>query len=129
MWDVHFRIGGTAGTQLQSDTCAKTPKQKTAPDPNCIGAYMLLHVTSTGTPYIENNWGWVSDHDLDLSDHNQINIYVARGLLVESRKAIWLYGTSYEHCVRYNYQIANAKNVYMSVIQSETAYAPQSCHL
>ncbi|KAI9356555.1 pectate lyase superfamily protein-domain-containing protein [Zopfochytrium polystomum] len=23
LWDVHFRIGGTAGTQQQSDTCAK----------------------------------------------------------------------------------------------------------
>jgi hypothetical protein len=25
MWDVHFRIGGTAGTKLQSNTCAKNP--------------------------------------------------------------------------------------------------------
>ncbi|KAK4945368.1 hypothetical protein LTR66_014403, partial [Elasticomyces elasticus] len=24
-WDTHFRIGGSAGTQLQSDTCAKSP--------------------------------------------------------------------------------------------------------
>jgi len=71
---------------------------------------------------MENNWGWVSDHELDLKDHGQINIYNGRGLLVESRKGVWIYGSSFEHCVLYNYQIANAQNVYMSVIQSETAY-------
>lgn len=70
---------------------------------------------------MENNWGWVADHELDLEDHNQINIYNGRGILIESTKPVWLYGTSFEHNVLYNYQIANAQNVYLSVIQSETA--------
>jgi glucan 1,3-beta-glucosidase len=81
---------------------------------------MLLHVTPSGSPYIENNWGWVADLDLDLPGHRQINVYVKAGLLVESRHAIWLYGTAYEHAQMYNYQLANAKNVYMGIAEAET---------
>ncbi|KAF1992127.1 glycoside hydrolase family 55 protein [Aulographum hederae CBS 113979] len=122
MWEVHFRIGGTNGTQLQSDTCVKTPYVNTIPSNNCIGSFMLLHVTKTASLYMENNWGWVSDHELDLKDHQQINIWNGRGILIESRLPTWVYGSSFEHCMLYNYQIANAQNVYMSLIQSETAY-------
>ncbi|PLB48329.1 exo-beta-1,3-glucanase Exg0 [Aspergillus steynii IBT 23096] len=122
MWDVHFRIGGSAGTQLQSDKCAKTPKQTTTPDKECIGAFMLLHLTETASAYIENSWFWTADHELDLPDHNQINIYNGRGVLIESQKPVWLYGTASEHNQFYNYQITNAKNVYMGLIQSETPY-------
>jgi glucan 1,3-beta-glucosidase len=31
-----------------------------------------------------------------------------------------MYGTASEHSQLYNYQIANAKNVYMALIQTET---------
>jgi len=121
MWDVHFRIGGTAGSHLQSDTCTKTPNSSSV-NPACLGAFLLLHVTTQATLYGENMWLWTADHELDLPDHNQINIYNGRGLLVESTKAVWLYGTSVEHNVLYNYQLANAQNVYMSAIQTETPY-------
>ena len=123
MWDVHMRIGGSAGTGLQSDTCAKDPS-KTAPAvATCEGAFLLLHVTQKATIYLENNWFWVADHELDLSDHNQINIFSGRGILIESEVGpVWLYGTSAEHSVLYNYQIANASNVYMGLIQTETPY-------
>lgn len=120
MWDVHIRIGGSAGTELQSDTCAKTPKEDTTPDPKCFGAFMLLHLTKDASGYFENNWWWVSDHELDLSDHGQINIYNARGVLIESTGPVWMYGTASEHNVLYNYQVQNAKNVYMTLIQTET---------
>ncbi|KAI9687063.1 MAG: hypothetical protein M1822_002473 [Bathelium mastoideum] len=123
MWDTHWRIGGTAGTQLQSDRCTKTPGVVHGANSSCIGAFLLLHVTRTGSILMENNWGWVADHELDLADHNQIDIYNGRGALIESEGGgVWMYGTSFEHSMLYNYQIANAKNVYMSVIQSETAY-------
>ena len=122
LWDVHFRIGGSAGTELQSDTCSKTPDVETAPDPACIGAFMLLHVTKSSSIYMENTWLWVSDHELDRDDFNQINIYNGRGLLMESTKGAWLYGTASEHNVLYNYHLQNAQNVYMTVIQTETAY-------
>lgn len=122
LWDVHFRIGGSAGTDLQSDRCSKTPTVTTQPNPQCIGAFMLLHVTKSSSIYMENTWLWVSDHELDRPDFNQINIYNGRGLLIESTKGAWLWGTASEHNVLYNYQLQNARNVYMTVIQTETAY-------
>jgi glucan 1,3-beta-glucosidase len=123
MWDVHMRIGGTAGTGLQSDKCSKNPTVTAAANTGCEGAFLLLHVTSQATIYLENNWFWVADHELDLGDHNQINIFNGRGVLIESAQGpVWLYGTSAEHSVLYNYQISNAKNVYMGLIQTETPY-------
>ncbi|QUC19167.1 uncharacterized protein UV8b_03408 [Ustilaginoidea virens] len=122
LWDVHFRIGGSAGTQLQSDKCSKTPNVQTRPDPQCIGAFMLVHVTCSASAYFENTWFWVADHELDLGDHNQINIYNGRGVLIESSKGAWFWGTSSEHSQLYNYQLTNAYNVYMALIQTETAY-------
>jgi glucan 1,3-beta-glucosidase len=122
MWDVHFRIGGAAGTELQSDTCPKTPKDKTTPKKECMAAFMLLHVTKTGSAYLENTWFWTADHELDLKDHNQINVYTGRGVLIESHNPVWLWGTSSEHHQLYNYQVSNAKNVFMGLIQSETPY-------
>lgn len=128
MWDVHMRIGGSAGTELQSDHCAKSPNVTTTADTKCFGAFLLLHVTEKATIYLENNWFWVADHDLDRSDHSQINIYSGRGVLIESTQHAWLYGTSSEHSQLYNYQVANAKNIYMGVIQSETPYMQSNPH-
>lgn len=122
IWDVHFRVGGSAGSQLQSDKCSKTPSVQTSPDPQCIGAFMLMHVTKSASAYFENSWFWVADHELDLSDHNQINIYNGRGVLIESTKGLWLWGTASEHNQLYNYQLINSHNVYMALIQTETAY-------
>lgn len=120
LWDVHFRIGGTAGTKLQSDSCAKTPSVTTAADENCEGAFLMLHVTAKASIYVENCWFWVADHELDLADHGQINIYNGRGVLIESHGPVWMYGTSSEHNQLYNYQLNDAKNIYMSAIQTET---------
>ncbi|CAI7608218.1 unnamed protein product [Penicillium glandicola] len=122
MWDVHFRIGGAAGTQLQSDTCPKTPKVTTTPNTKCMAAFMLLHITTKGSAYLENTWFWTADHELDLADHDQINVYTGRGVLIESQNAVWLWGTSSEHHQLYNYQVSSAKNVFMGLIQSETPY-------
>ncbi|KKY23875.1 putative exo-beta-glucanase exg0 [Phaeomoniella chlamydospora] len=122
MWDVHFRIGGSAGTQLQSDTCSKDPNVTTTASSDCMGAYLLFHVTSQASGYFENNWYWVADHELDLDDHNQINIWNGRGVLIESHGPVWLYGTSAEHSQLYNYQISGAQNVFMALIQTETPY-------
>ncbi|MCJ1274617.1 hypothetical protein MMC21_002414 [Puttea exsequens] len=122
MWDVHTRIGGTTGTSLQSNTCAKNPNSTHAANPACDGAFLLLHVTKQASIYLENNWFWVADHELDLKDHGQIDIYNGRGVLIESQGPVWMYGTSSEHSQLYNYEVANAKNVYMGIIQSETPY-------
>ncbi|MCJ1288975.1 hypothetical protein MMC34_000506 [Xylographa carneopallida] len=123
MWDVHMRIGGSAGTNLQSDTCAKNPNVTAPANPACEGAFLLLHITPKASIYMENNWLWVADHELDLGDHDQINIFNGRGMLIESAQGpVWMYGTSVEHSQLYNYQILNAENVYMGAIQTETPY-------
>ena len=127
MWDVHFRIGGSAGTGLQSNTCAKNPSAIAPANPACEGAFLLLHITKQGSVYIENNWYWVADHELDLADHSQINIFNGRGVLIESSEGpVWMYGTSSEHSQLYNYQLVGAKNVYMGAIQTETPYVSSS---
>lgn len=79
MWDAHWRIGGSAGTNLQENLCVKTPGTPLAASnptlTNCIGAFLLLHVTSQADGYFENIWGWVADHELDQGDRNQIYIF------------------------------------------------------
>ncbi|KAK5017179.1 hypothetical protein LTR39_001690, partial [Cryomyces antarcticus] len=122
LWDVHFRIGGSAGTQLQSDKCAKNPDSTTV-NTACEGAFLLFHATKAASNvYLENTWFWVADHELDLADHNQIDIYNGPGVLIESQGPVWLYGTSSEHSVLYNYQLNAAKDVWMGMIQTETPY-------
>lgn len=124
VWDTHVRIGGSAGTQLQSDTCIKNPSVSTNGNAACEGAFLLFWATpQSGGVYLENTWFWVADHELDLAGHSQIDIYNGRGVLIESQNGgTWLYGTSSEHNIFYNYQIHNAKNVFMGMIQTETPY-------
>lgn len=122
LFDVHFRIGGTSGTNLQSDKCKKDEKFIADPKPECIGAFMLLHITPSASAYLENVWMWTADHELDRPDHEKINIFTGRGVLIESTKGTWLWGTASEHQVMSNYQLNKARGVFMSLVQSETAY-------
>jgi hypothetical protein len=124
LWDVHFRIGGSAGTQMELDTCAKNPNITNPIKPECFGAFLLLHVTEQATAYLENTWYWVADHSLEPDAHSQqIDIFNGRGVLIESTKGpVWGWGTSSEHSVLYNYQVVNASAVYLSLIQTETPY-------
>ncbi|ORY17961.1 pectate lyase superfamily protein-domain-containing protein [Clohesyomyces aquaticus] len=129
MWDVHARIGGFVGSQLQVEQCPTTPNITITAsnlDTSCIAAYMSMHVTKFGTGlYMENVWLWTADHDLDDARNNntQITIYTGRGLYIESeRGVIWLYGTSVEHHSKYQYQFADTRSIFMGQIQTETAY-------
>jgi len=65
MWDTHFRVGGAAGTNLETAQCEKT---HAGVSPSCEGAYLMLHLTPSSSAYLENVWAWTSDHDLD-NDH------------------------------------------------------------
>jgi glucan 1,3-beta-glucosidase len=81
MWDAHWRIGGSAGTNLQSSNgCTKNPGVITtaASSMPCQGAFLLLHVTPRANGYFENTWGWVADHELDYGTRDQIDIYNGR---------------------------------------------------
>jgi len=126
MWDAHFRIGATAGTEMQQDKCLKAPGTKVSLTDSsvtdCTAAFLLLHITPQANGYFENVWGWVSDHELDLGTRDQVTIYNGRGFLIEGDGPNWLYGTSAEHSTLYNYQWSNTRNTFAGVIQTETAY-------
>ncbi|KAI0836389.1 glycoside hydrolase family 55 protein [Hypoxylon sp. FL0890] len=123
MWDVHARVGGFQGSDFQVAQCPKQPGSS-AVNSNCIGAYMLMHVTSQATNlYMENTWLWTADHDIEDASNTQITVYSGRGLLIESTVGnFWLLGTAVEHNNLYNYQFANTKNIFASMLQTETPY-------
>ncbi|KAF1978534.1 exo-beta 1,3 glucanase-like protein [Bimuria novae-zelandiae CBS 107.79] len=117
LWDVHTRIGGAKGTNLQVAQCPVGSVNDA-----CMAAHTNVHITkSASNVYMENNWFWTADHDLDDAKSTQISIFVGRGLLVEGSN-IWLYGNGVEHQSLYQYQFANAKDVFAGFIQSETPY-------
>jgi glucan 1,3-beta-glucosidase len=127
MWDVHTRVGGFAGSDLQVGQCPKTPTTVVTSAnlaENCIAAFMSMHITASASGlYMENVWLWVADHDVEDPALTQITIYAGRGLLIESTAGnIWLYGTAVEHHVLYEYQLAGTSAVVMGQIQTETAY-------
>ncbi|KAL6229037.1 pectate lyase superfamily protein-domain-containing protein [Aspergillus navahoensis] len=125
--DMLFTVSGpTAGAVLVEWNVEQSLKGSAAisalhVNPKCIAASLLLHLTPTSTPYLENIWVWVADHDLDTVTQDQIDIYSARGILIESKQA-WLYGTSSEHNVLYQYQLSGAENIFMAMIQTESPY-------
>lgn len=62
MWDVHIRVGGFAGSQLQLAECPTTPDQTNVINSNCIAAYMGMHITAAANHlYMENQWFWVAE--------------------------------------------------------------------
>lgn len=117
--DTHIRVGGAIGSGLQKTEC---PKLTGSIDRNCIAASLLMHLTPKSSAYIANSWIWVADHDLDVITQDQIDIYSARGVLIESQGPSWLYGTASEHNVMYQYQFSEAKNIVLGMIQTESPY-------
>jgi len=122
MWDVHWRIGGAADTFIAPNNCPRGDGSS-APTQNCNGAWAMMHITGSGSCYMENIWGWTADHHLETDESDaQINVYTARGFLSESQGPLWMYGTAFEHNYLYQYSFYNSSNVLMSVIQTETPY-------
>ncbi|KAK1979523.1 pectate lyase superfamily protein-domain-containing protein [Colletotrichum cereale] len=126
LWDCHVRIGGATGTDL---TPAECPALTSGIAPGCNAASLMMHIKPGASGYFENMWLWVADHMIDdpeLEDANnamvQNSVYVARGLLVESTEPTWLYGTSSEHAVMYQYNFHNAASVFAAMIQTESPY-------
>lgn len=122
LWDVHTRIGGFAGSNLQKGRCAKTPGTtitSTNLVQNCISGFMHMHITKPAAGvYLENVWLWTADHDIEAAGLDQITIYSGRGLLDESTNGpVWLVGTGVEHNQRYEYQFLNTKNVWAGQVR------------
>lgn len=120
IWSTHFRTGGAKGTNQSPSNCLKLTEAIKKPE--CQGAFLQMHVTPLGSLYMENTWIWVADHHLDYPDHSQIDIFNARTILVESQGPVWMYGTSAEHSVLYQYYFHNAKNIFVGQAQTESAY-------
>ncbi|KAH6855425.1 pectate lyase superfamily protein-domain-containing protein [Chaetomium sp. MPI-CAGE-AT-0009] len=122
MWDVHIRVGGFTGSHLQVAECPTTPDKPNYVNPSCIAGYMGMHITpSARNLYMENNWIWVADHDMDDWNSTQISVFVPRGMLIEGNR-IWAVGSSVEHYTLYQYQLLNASDIWMGQIQTETPY-------
>lgn len=51
---------------------------------------------------------------ISMKSQDQIDVYGARGLLIESTLA-WLWGTAVEHSVLYQYQLSQANNILMGM--------------
>ncbi|KAF2660462.1 glycoside hydrolase family 55 protein [Lophiostoma macrostomum CBS 122681] len=117
IWDVHTRIGGAKGTNLQVAQCP-TGSQNDA----CMSAHTNVHITkSSSGAYFENNWFWTADHDLDDAASTRIAIFTGRGMLVEGTN-VWLWASGVEHHALYQYQFSGATNVFAGFIQTETPY-------
>ncbi|KAF8800084.1 glycoside hydrolase family 55 protein [Phlegmacium glaucopus] len=119
MWDSHIRLGGSAGTNLNSSNCATNATGSYDP---CFAAFLSLHLTPFATGYFEGTWIWLADHDLDIPGQKQISIYAGRGVLSESLGPVWMIGAASEHHVLYQYRLVNAANHYMGLIQTESPY-------
>jgi glucan 1,3-beta-glucosidase len=91
LWDVHVRVGGFAGSNLQTSQCPKTPGRSNV-NLGCIGTFMSMHVTASASNlYLENVWLWTADHDIDDQANTQLTIYSGRGLNIESSTGnFWL---------------------------------------
>ncbi|KAJ7653050.1 pectate lyase superfamily protein-domain-containing protein [Mycena rosella] len=118
MWDVHVRLGGAKGTNINAANCPTSSTDMS----KCASAFLGIHITKTGSGYFENIWVWNADHDLDDPAETQLNVFSARGVLVESTGPVWLVGTASEHHVIYQYAFNNARNIYAGLMQTETPY-------
>ncbi len=123
MWEVHTRLGGFVGSNLQKAQCAASAASTTINN-NCLAAYMSMWVSKTAAAlYMENLWLWTADHDVDDASLTQITVYTGRGLYIESTAGtLWLVGTAVEHHARYQYQLSGTQNIFMGQIQTETPY-------
>jgi len=115
MWDAHIRLAGAAGTNLQHSHCPSGSE-----NPDCAAAFLALHLTEASNAYLEGTWVWLADHDLD--GDGQITVWSGRGILSESQGPVWMIGTGSEHHTIYQYNLVNAADHYMGLIQTETPY-------
>jgi glucan 1,3-beta-glucosidase len=124
MWDVHTRIGGFKGSELQLANCPSTPSETSVVNKACIAAFASMYFANgASSAYLENTWFWVADHDMDDPNLGRITVYGGRGLnIASSDGSFWLVGTAAEHHTLYQYQFAETQDVFAGQIQTETAY-------
>ncbi|KAK0458523.1 glycoside hydrolase family 55 protein, partial [Desarmillaria tabescens] len=120
MWDSHvvyvIYMFYDEGSGMDSAHCPVGSE-----DVSCAPAFLGLHLTSEATAYLEGTWVWLADHDLDGDGETQTTLFSGRGILSESRGPVWMVGTA-EHHSLYQYNLVNASDHYMGLIQTETPY-------
>ncbi|KAK4645498.1 hypothetical protein QC761_201970 [Podospora bellae-mahoneyi] len=118
LWSVVLRVGGSIDTTI-TDSCSN-------PNPStCLAAHTLLHITSTASNiYLENIWGWAADHALDVIPNVPAqNIAVGRGLTISHTSGpVTMIGTSFEHCVLYQYGFFDTRDILVIGQQTESPY-------
>ncbi|KOS17381.1 Glucan endo-1 [Escovopsis weberi] len=102
-----------AGTRDTTINCSS--------ESNCRAANLGLHLAAGSSAYIDNFWSWVADHNLDGSSGGT-HAAVAGGVLVEATAGTWLMGLGSEHNYLFQLGLHNAKNVLITLFQSETNY-------
>jgi hypothetical protein len=75
-WNTHFRVGGAAGSKVETN-CGGAPA-------SCKAAYLLLHLTSTSSAYIENMWGKLLHSPLPLRLFNMFQVGPRITILMEA---------------------------------------------
>lgn len=59
---------------------------------------------------------------LTAPTHHEPRLTLLLGILIESKAPTWLYATSSEHNILYQYQLHKADNIFMGLIQTESPY-------
>ena len=114
IWNSLITVGGTRGADALTAAC-------TSPSDECRATFLGLHLAKTSSAYVENVWNWVADH---FTEGNSDGIHIAGkgGALVEATSGTWLHALGSEHWWLYQLNIRNARNVMVSLLQSETNY-------
>lgn len=114
IWNSLVTLGGTRGAPALTNTC------RDATNP-CRAAFLGMHFAPTSSVYAENVWNWVADHIAEEFDGGS-NFAAGRGALVEATRGTWLHGLGSEHWWLYQLNFRGARNVMVSMLQSETNY-------
>lgn len=111
------RVGGTTDSNV-NNVCNTSPAQ-------CQAGFLMIHLTSSSSAYLENIWSWTADHSVEagtLGPGNSVYVATGRGILIESNKPTWLLGLAPEHQTLYGLNLNNAANLYIAMAQIETPY-------
>ncbi|KAI5926488.1 beta-1,3-glucanase [Camillea tinctor] len=114
LWNSLITVGGTRGADALVNACG-------SPSAECQGAFLGLHFTEQSSAYVENVWNWVADHTTEDFAGGS-NIAAKGGALVQSTRGTWLHALGSEHWWLYQLNFWQARNVLVSLLQSETNY-------
>jgi len=114
IWNSLVTVGGTKGASALTNACGNAGSE-------CKGAFTGIHFTSSSSAYLENVWNWVADHITeDFSGGS--NIAGKVGVLVQATKGTWIHALGSEHWWLAQFNLFQASNVMVALLQSETNY-------